>query len=107
MFHFLRLGKRTWYGDWLRSCLDKNSVIVYWILNNWLDDCVRNMGIFSKFAITQLVHMNSVFVRMTLEAPLLVCMIYVNLLLAFVNLHLVRTNSLELCESPARTHEFS
>ena len=51
--------------------------------------------------------MNSVFVRMTLEAPLLVCMIYVNLLLAFVNLHLVRMNSLELCESPARTHEFS
>ena len=45
MFYFLRLGKRTWYGDWLRSCLDKNSIIVYWILNNWLDDCVRNMGI--------------------------------------------------------------
>ena len=29
MFLFLRLGSLTWYGDWLRSCLDKNSVIVY------------------------------------------------------------------------------
>ena len=59
----------------------------------------------SKFAIPQLVHMNSVFVRMTLEAQLLVRMFFVNLLLAFVNLQLVRMNSHELCESFARTHD--
>ena len=46
MFHFLRLGRLTWYGDWVRSCLDRTSVIVYWILNNRLDDGVRIMFFF-------------------------------------------------------------
>ena len=80
MFHSLRLGKLTWYGDGLRSCLDKNSVIVYWILNNWLDDGVRNMGIFPKIAILQLVHMN-LLVRSTLVTLLFVRVTLVNLLL--------------------------
>ena len=26
--------------------LENKSVVLYWILNNWLDDCVRNMFFF-------------------------------------------------------------
>ena len=44
LFHYLKLGTLAWCGDWLRSCLDKNSVIVNWILNNWLHDCVIMLG---------------------------------------------------------------
>ena len=41
---FLRLGMLTWYGDWLRSCLDRSSVVVYMILNNLLHKCVITLG---------------------------------------------------------------
>ena len=132
MFHFLRLGRLTWSGDSLRSCLDNNSVIVYWILNKcWM---MASETWVLKNPVLQLVHMKSVVVRKTLVTLLLVRMnfvsaihrlehmTFVNLLrvrmtfatfvmnlqrvrMTLGNLQRVRMNVLELCESPARPHD--
>ena len=37
---------------------------VYWILNNWVDDCVRHSGIFQSLQ-SLILYMNSVFVRVS------------------------------------------
>ena len=102
MFHFLRHGRLKWRGDWPRSCLDRNSVIVYWILNNWLDDCVRNVGIFKLCNPSTCTHEFCVRAHDFFVTLLLAPMTLVN----SVNLQLVRRNSLDFCESPARTHDF-
>ena len=100
MFHFLRLGMpKIGVGDWLRSCLDRNSVIVYWILNNWLDDCVRNVRICKVCNPSTCTHEFCVRAHDFGVTLLLVRMTLVN----SVNLLLVRMN---FCESPAYTHDF-
>ena len=82
------------------------SVIVYWILNNWVDDCVRKHGIICRsLQSRQLVHMNAMFVRATLVSLLLVRKKSVNLL-TLVNLLLEPLFFDEFCESTARTHDF-
>ena len=72
MFHFLKLGMLTWCGDWLRSCLDKNSVIVKWdpqqLVARLRHHAWTNHMYFANFAILQFAKMSSVnlqLVRMT------------------------------------------
>ena len=123
-------GRLTWCGEWLRSCLNGNSVSV----NVWTNHTIASFAAFQLVRVIenlQLVSMtcvNLLLVRMTFATIVnlqLVRPAFVNLQLVytiFVNLALVRmilpdfresparTNDFvsthQLCESPARTHQF-